>query len=466
MINGIPFCHGDRLHSRATRKSTATDAHNTFGYRDPRESRAKFEGRRADACNTVRYRDLREARAISEGIFADARNVTICRNCTVLTSSNQCFCRRFNQTISCVMVDSVFRLYRDAHKAFATREHAFTDACDTIRDSDSLESRAIIECPIADAHNTFEDRDRCESSAIKEGIIPDACDTIRDRDLRETRAITEGIIADARNAISDRDLREARAIFEGIRADARNTTFNIYLADLITIFLPRGITRHIICHCSTAYKHKDIFARGGGMRKESCDNVISRRPFDNRCKTLCFTRFGVGGIVSANADLYSLFIVGGDFSYLPLTIGMTEGTPFGMSATQTHSRIITIRRLHIVAKGIALGLSANRAGRGCRARSGGHIVRTAFFNAALTTYITVFGRHPCSSIFRMGVLGIELYQLPILRYSVHVCECACYVRSNFSNGRGEYHRLRVICKITARGRGSQLLCNIGAIYCN
>ena len=64
----------------------------------------------------------------------------------------------------------------------------------------------------------------------------------------------------------------------------------------------------------------------------------------------------------------------------------------------------------------------------------------------------------------MGVLGIELYQLPILRYSVHVCECACYVRSNFSNGRGEYHRFRVIYKISARRRGSQFLCNIGAIY--
>ena len=49
MINGIPFCHGDRLHSRATTEGLIADARDTVRYRDPRESRAKFEGIIADA---------------------------------------------------------------------------------------------------------------------------------------------------------------------------------------------------------------------------------------------------------------------------------------------------------------------------------------------------------------------------------------------------------------------------------
>ena len=84
------------------------------------------------------------------------------------------------------------------------------------------------------------------------------------------------------------------------------------------------------------------------MRKESCDNVISRRPFGNKVGMFRFASFSMSRIVGANADLCSLFGVGGGFKCLPLAIGVTVG--------------------------IALGVSANRASRGGRASSRCHIM--------------------------------------------------------------------------------------------
>ena len=166
MIDRVSFFNGDAREATAIIEHRLADARHAVGNRNACETATTRERGSADTRHTIRNRDTREATAIIERFIADARYAAVSRNYTILTSCNQGFTCRFNQTISCTVIHCVSACHRNAFKSAAIRERSFTDIGNTLGNRNTRESGATNERAFTNVGDTLRNCDACKPGTL------------------------------------------------------------------------------------------------------------------------------------------------------------------------------------------------------------------------------------------------------------------------------------------------------------